>query len=722
MKKGLQKKLFMLALAMILLIPGKSADNSGRQITEPGEKLAFVTFVSNDEQVRVVRALIQSVQENGGAYHSAMIYVVTTDPTELPCDSLQMDGVQVLPLDMDPSFASYPLAFKAFAAAQVERKAKKEVQTLVWLDPGVIVLNPPVDLDLGDRFDAVIRPVTLANTIGLVPGTAPNDYWEPIYRKTGLDYTKLPTMKTIADQVDIQPYYNCEVFAFNPRIGLAQHWAGLLKTLLADEGYQKSVCMTFLRKLFLHQAVLSIVISDRIKPERIKPLPLSSSYPFTQHDRLSDTQKATRLSDLSVVIFDYAWNKMPDWMSKIPIEDPLRSRLFDLYQNYLEIAPQIFRIEGSCNSYLVITGDGAVLIDPAGAAVAPEFFEKLIEKKPLKAILLTHAHPDHSDDIARWRKGKDIPVVAQREFTRYFEYVAELDGFFARRNAIWAGKRPGGAAATSRPPQERPNTFFIDHYDLKIGGLSFQITHTPGETPDQSTIFIPELKAVLVGDNYYEYFINNSTFRGTMIRPLLGYIQALDTALNHHPRFFLPGHGSPLVTERAVVQNAAMLRDALRYVYDETIKGINAGKDVHTLMREIRLPERFPIGQYYGKVEWTVRGIWQEYVGWFDENPATMYAEPMSSIYSDLTELAGPERILAKAKQYLDEKQYVGVLHLTELVLKDNRSRQNACTIRLTALKALKAATRNFIEQLWLNHAIRECEAILSEISPKQTK
>ena len=113
-------------------------------------------------------------------------------------------------------------------------------------------------------------PVTLANTIGIPPHGEPNDYWQPIYAATGLDYHKLVALETIADPVRIQPYYNCEVFSFNPRLGIAGEWARLLTRFLRDEAYQQTVCTTFLRKLFLHQAVLSAVITSTVKPERMK--------------------------------------------------------------------------------------------------------------------------------------------------------------------------------------------------------------------------------------------------------------------------------------------------------------------------------------------------------------------------------------------------------------------------------------------------------------------
>ncbi len=301
---------------------------------------AIATFVSNHEQERAVKALIRSVRDLGGEYRSSRIYVVTVDAKDLPCAALRRDGVEVLPLEMERGFLDYPLALKAFAAAQIEKKAAAAgTDTLIWLDPGVIVLNSLAALDLGEDFDAAVRPVTLANTIALPPQTAPDDYWKPIYEKTGLDFKALPVQETIADEVKTQPYYNCEVFSFNPGLGIAAEWARLLDGFLKDEKYQKTVCTTFLKRLFLHQAVLSAVIVSKAKPDRIKALPLTSGYPFNQHDRLSASKKIVSLNELSVVIFDYAWESVPAWMKKIKIEEPLQQWLFDTYLDYLKSPP-----------------------------------------------------------------------------------------------------------------------------------------------------------------------------------------------------------------------------------------------------------------------------------------------------------------------------------------------------------------------------------------------
>jgi len=712
----------MLAVALLLGVHGiarpgvpeigAAAQGPDRPVTSPErpEPLAFVTYAAAEEQVRAVRALIRSVRERGGPYAHSRVFVVLGDPAAVPGTSLKGDHVELVPVAADRAHLDYPLAIKAFAAAQVEGLLQEQNCTLVWCDPGVLVLQPPAALDLGGAFDVAVRPVSLANTIGLAPGTPPDNYWTPIYQATGLDYRNLPAVESIVDHVQLQPYFNCEVFAVNPRWGLCAEWARILSELLGDPEYQKNACPTFLKRLFLHQAVLSAVLQSRVAPGRLRPLPLANGYPFEQHPRLAEAQRVASLDDVSVVILDTAWQRSPNWLSRIGCGETLRSWLADTYLEYLTVAPNLSRREGSCKASLAVTPGGGVLIDPAGAAAAPEYFKKVLDTHPLRAILLTPAHDDHSAGIASWQTDPPVPVIAQRQFPDFRQYQAMLGGFFARRNAIWAGQPIPAEAPAPAAPETVPTVLFADEYTLELGGFHFRLIHTPGETPDHATIWIPELSAVCVGDNYYEYFINNATFRGTQIRPMAGYIHALDTALSFQPELFLPGHGAPVVGRPEIARTVGNFHDALKFVLDATVKGINAGQDVYTLMREVRLPPELQVGQFYGKVPWTVRGIYQEYVGWFDENPATMYDLPPSSIYPDLVTACGAAAILGQAEAHLARKEYVAVLHLTEVVLKADPQHGTANDIRRQALEALKGGTRNYIERIWLDYGLRSLQ------------
>ncbi len=688
-------------------------------LCQENHNIGIVTYVENHEQQKAVKALVSSIREFGGKYQNSAIYVVLGDTVNFPGEALRESNIKLIPLEMKPAFRDYPLAFKAFAMAQVEKRVGRQIRSLIWMDPGVIVINSLDALILDKNYDVALRPVTLTNNIALPPGEKPNDYWKPIYDATGLNGKQLSNIKTIVDEVEIQPYYNCEVYAVNPKLGLCQKWAQILANRLEDQQYQDTVCTTFTRKLFLHQVVLSGVLAANVKPNRIKTLPLTYSYPFNQHERLSKEKQVKILNDLSVVIFDFAWEQTPDWLQKIPVDEPLKSWLSDAYLDYLKLSDRLYRVEGSCNSYLITTAEGSVLIDPAGALIAPEYFRKILTRYPLKVILLTHCHQDHCANLSEWLSDTTVTVIAQREINSCNEYRARLTPFFARRGAIWSRQQLPDSAKIHKEQSVVPTITYLDEYNFELGGLHFYLTHTPGETPDHTTIWIPELQAVFVGDNYYEYFINNATLRGTSLRPVLGYIQALDLALSYKPEYFLPGHGAPIIAQAVIGETVENLRDGLRYIYDKTIDGINAGKDVYTLMQEIIVPEKYKLQPYFGKVEWTVRGIYHENIGWFDENPASMYALPPSSIYPELVETAGIEALNQKAVQLLSNEEYIKVLHLTDIVLKSNPDDRKANEIRSKALEALRSSTRNYIERIWLDYGIRTAREAINEVNIK---
>ncbi len=672
----------------------------------------MVTYVADSDQERQAAVLISSLRRFGGEYSESTVYVVISDTASLPCHSLKSEKVILLQADMPLEAVGYPLAIKAYAAAQAERLVKNRIKTLAWFDPETIVLGPLNELELSANGQTAIRPVFLVNNIGLHPDSSLNPYWAPIYKTNRLEARKVPVIETVGDGKPVRAYYNCEIFSVNPGLGIFNEWSRQLTALLRDSTYQKSACQGFLQKLFLHQAVLSAVIASRVSQNKIRTLPLTCGYPVNLHPRFPDGKNIAKLDSLSCAILENVWIQNPNWMDMFIITEPHRSWLEKAYIRFLQIAPDIYRVEGSCNSYLVTTQDGSVLIDPAGTNDVPQWFCKILTDHPLKAILFTHAHNDHVAKTDQWIQGLNIPVFAQRNHTGLIRYHDELSGFFSRKNAIWSRKPVQKDTTVSKPSPIYANTFFADSITYSLGGNRFIMTHTPGETPDHATIWIPELNAVFVGDNYYEYFINNSTFRGTTVRPVSGYIAALDKSLSLTPEYFFMGHGAPVIGHKAVQSLVGDFRDALKYIYDETVKGMNEGKDVYTLMKEIRLPARYQVRPYYGKVEWTVRGLYHELTSWFDENPASMYAEPVSSIYKELVEMSGGADTMAVgAQKMLETKEYVKVLHLTDIILKTKPGHASSLAIRKKALQALKQ--RNYIENIWLDYGIRQTDEAL---------
>ncbi|HEV3140281.1 MAG TPA: MBL fold metallo-hydrolase, partial [Vicinamibacterales bacterium] len=75
------------------------------------------------------------------------------------------------------------------------------------------------------------------------------------------------------------------------------------------------------------------------------------------------------------------------------------------------------------NTFLVTTSAGNVIIDTSLAAVAPMHKQALAAKStaPVKAIVLTHAHGDHTGGVRIWRE-PGTEIVAQRNHASFVRY------------------------------------------------------------------------------------------------------------------------------------------------------------------------------------------------------------------------------------------------------------------------------------------------------------
>jgi alkyl sulfatase BDS1-like metallo-beta-lactamase superfamily hydrolase len=399
----------------------------------------------------------------------------------------------------------------------------------------------------------------------------------------------------------------------------------------------------------------------------------------------------------------------------------------------VRVRDSIWMVPGFGNTFLVTTPDGNVVIDTSLAANAPRHRELLrkVSDAPVRYIVLTHAHGDHNGGVATWKEA-GTEVVAQQEYVEMMHYQNRLRGFFGRRNSAQfqgqvrldgaAGATGAAAAADSAARAENfgarvdATVLFDREHRFDLGGVRFELYHTPGETYEHLTVWLPESKAAFVGDNYYGSFPNLYTLRGTKPRWALDYVQSLDRVLALGPEILLPSHGMPVVGAAEVKAALERYRDAILYVHDATVRGMNEGKDVFTLMREVRLPQGLEVGEGYGTIAWSVRGIYEGYAGWFDGDPATMYATPPAAVYPELVTLAGgAAAVAARARQLVEAGSLLEGLHLADVALAADASHRAALEARLRALEALEAKSTNSNERGWLRFGIGETRRRLEQ-------
>jgi alkyl sulfatase BDS1-like metallo-beta-lactamase superfamily hydrolase len=220
----------------------------------------------------------------------------------------------------------------------------------------------------------------------------------------------------------------------------------------------------------------------------------------------------------------------------------------------------------------------------------------------------------------------------------------------------------------------------------------------------------------------YLHIPNLYTIRGDKIRSALGFVRSVERVMGLRPELLITGHGDPIRGAERIAADLTRLRDAVLYVHDETVAGMNAGKDVHTLMREIRLPEHLALGEGHGKVSWDVRSVWEEYAGWFHYDTTTaLYDVPPSAVAGDLVELAGGVGPLAaRAAEHLRAGRPLEALRLLDVVDGAGARDEEATVVKLRALRELldRSGGENLSEVMWLTAEITDAEQLLPDADP----
>jgi len=386
----------------------------------------------------------------------------------------------------------------------------------------------------------------------------------------------------------------------------------------------------------------------------------------------------------------------------------------------IKVNEAINLVQGFGNTFLITTSEGNVVIDTSVAAHAQKHKQLLsaVTAGPIRYIILTHGHGDHTGGVPLWKE-PGTQIIAQKNHVEFLHYQTRLGGFYAKRNAAQfggnLGARAGGWAGNYGAKIE-PTILFDDKYEFTLGGVKFETYRAPSETYDHLMVWVPKYKAVFSGDVFYESFPNIYTLRGTEPRWALDYINSLNAILALKPEVVLPSHGLPIRGNEEITRRLTRYRDAIQYVHDEVVKGMNAGKDVYTLMQQIKLPAALDIGESYGKLTWSIRGIYEGYVGWFDLNPVTMYETPVSSVYPDVVKLAGgPEAVAKLAIGRAEAGDAIAALHLTDIALRADPNHRMALEARLKALEILRSRCKNTNERGWLDYSIREAKGKLGE-------
>jgi len=428
-----------------------------------------------------------------------------------------------------------------------------------------------------------------------------------------------------------------------------------------------------------------------------------------------------------------------DLIARRPAADFLRFRYDD---EAIKITDSIYKSTGITAAYLITTASGRVVVNTGtgGEAVHHRALFDAVSKSPTRYIVTTQAHTDHVGGVAHFRES-GTSYVAQANNLECQRHDEQLAGLRRRFGHPWFSEiraatqqlaerypnpQPVRQGSADRPDlgplqdRPRPDVTFDDRLVLRVSDLDIELLATPGgETRDSCIVWIPEQEVCLISNllgPLFPHFPNFNTLRGDRYRDPALYLTSLQRLRALHPEILLTGRGEPLSGRRMLDAVLGRLYDAVEFVYTSTLQGINEGKELPQLMREVVLPEELRVGQGYGRVIWGVRAIWESHVGWFRQQSTTeLYPDESPAVYRELVAIAGEDLVVKRAEARLEDDDAVVAIQLAVAVLEcrpDDAAARAVLAAAHQQLLADPAAANNFWLRGWLSKQIERWSSI----------
>lgn len=270
------------------------------------------------------------------------------------------------------------------------------------------------------------------------------------------------------------------------------------------------------------------------------------------------------------------------------------------------VTPNVFtttKLRG-CNPSFVTTADGVVVIDTPQLPTKAVAMRAAAESHgPIRYVVNTEHHVDHIFGNYFFR-GAGTVVNHRALYERFMVVFPELDPFAYAYESI-PGDRPRGtdlddAGAVPLWPDRDvyyadPNKgriVFTGDLTLRVGEHTFELLHTPGHTPGQIAVHVPEERVVFTGDTVF-----SGCQTWLMTSDVEQWLAALERIRGLDVDWIVPGHG-PVVTKQYLDVQRSQLMEWKSAVAAAIAKGWSRDETV----ARVHFEDRFgpvDVGQGY---------------------------------------------------------------------------------------------------------------------------
>lgn len=248
-----------------------------------------------------------------------------------------------------------------------------------------------------------------------------------------------------------------------------------------------------------------------------------------------------------------------------------------------------------CNPSYVTTSDGVVVIDtpqlPTKAVAMREAAEGHGE---IRYLINTEHHVDHIFGNYFF-KGAGTVIHHQGVYDNFMTVTPDLDPFAYALEALPTDDPDGEALVPERDVYyEDPNKgdiVFEGDVTLHVGDHTFELIHTPGHTPGQIAVHVPEERVVFTGDTIF-----SECQTWLMTSDIEQWLKALDRIGELDVDTVVPGHG-PVTDKSYLAVQRAMLLEWEAAVAAAVARGWTREETVE----KVHFRDRYPVdvGQAY---------------------------------------------------------------------------------------------------------------------------
>lgn len=405
-------------------------------------------------------------------------------------------------------------------------------------------------------------------------------------------------------------------------------------------------------------------------------------------------------------------------------------------RQFTEVRPGVWTLVGNglSNQTFVEGPEGIIAID-SGESVE-EMTEALRElrahtDRPVVAVIYTHFHyvegtrallaepgtPDplpihgHARIVANKRRaGGEIGPAYGRGLVEQFGTSLPAEGPDALLHV--------GLGLYYRNPAHSPFTpGFIAPTDTldapvvrTIAGLEVHLVPAPSDADDSITVWFPEL-GTCVHNIVWPVLFNIFAIRGEEYRDPQVLLAGIDHIRALGAEHLVATHGPPLSGTDEIRRVATLSRDAIQFLWDQTVRGTNRGLTSDQLAHQVRLPALFDsdvhTSERYGVAEHHVRQIQQGLRGWFDGNPARLFPlEPETRHTRLIARLGGRDAVRAEVGEALGAGDIRWALELATWLAHSAEADDDDRRLLATALRTVAERTPAANIRNWcLTHA-----------------